>query len=138
MRRSTWLCTRAYCDSSPPGSSRKSRRQCKRNTVTNELLGFTDAPASPPKERGSYRILNAQKRDYANLAGAEPRKRRKRQILLPSEKRADEPSLGCTPSEGTIEASCQCSNQEVGHSCPLNKFVCALSLRFTFLYLALD
>ncbi|CAI7634995.1 unnamed protein product [Penicillium pancosmium] len=69
-------------------------------------------PASPPKERGCYRILNAQKRDYANLARAESRKRRKRQILQRSETRADEPSLGCTAAEGTIEAICQCSNQE--------------------------
>lgn len=35
-------------------------------------------PASPHRERGSYRILNAPKRVYPNLAGAEPRKRKKR------------------------------------------------------------
>ncbi|KAJ6105284.1 hypothetical protein N7523_010094 [Penicillium sp. IBT 18751x] len=69
-------------------------------------------PASPPKGRGSYRILNAQKRDYANLARAEPRKRRKRQIPQRSEKSADEPSLGCTAADGTVEAGCQSTNQE--------------------------
>ncbi|CEJ62619.1 hypothetical protein PMG11_11116 [Penicillium brasilianum] len=69
-------------------------------------------PASPPKGRGSSRLLNAQKRDYANLTGAESRKKRKRQIPQRSEKCADEPSLGCTAAEGTIEVGPQCSNHE--------------------------
>ncbi|KAJ5267410.1 hypothetical protein N7478_010218 [Penicillium angulare] len=35
-------------------------------------------PASPHRERGYYRILYTPKRVYSNLAGAEPRKRKKR------------------------------------------------------------
>lgn len=88
-------------------------------------------PASPSKGRGSSRLLNAQKRDYANLAGAEARKRRKRQISQRSEKCTDEPLHQCTTAEGTIEAGSQCSHQEVGHSCP-NELVSTLSLRFPF------
>lgn len=88
-------------------------------------------PASPPKGRGSSRLLNAQKRDYANLAGAKARKRRKRQIPQRSEKSTDEPLHQCTAAEGTIEAGSQRPHQEVGHSCP-NKLVSTLSLRFPF------
>lgn len=43
-------------------------------------------PASPHRGRGSYRILNAPKRNYGNLAGAETRKKRKRPISKLSEK----------------------------------------------------
>ncbi|KXL49178.1 MAG: hypothetical protein FE78DRAFT_534645 [Acidomyces sp. 'richmondensis'] len=62
-------------------------------------------PASPHRGRGSYRILNAPKRNYGNLAGAETRKKRKRPISKLSEKCgnkspdriADEPiGAGCT------------------------------------------
>jgi hypothetical protein len=69
-------------------------------------------PASPHRERGSYRILNAQKRNYANLAGAEPRKRRKRQISKPSEKRGEEPTSDQI-AYGTIEMGCQNITQQV-------------------------
>jgi hypothetical protein len=89
--------------------------------------------ASPPKGRGSSRLLTAQKRDYASLTGAESRKRRKRRIPQRSEKCADEPSLGCTAAEKTIEGGSQCSNHEVGRSCPSSKSVSMLGLRFTFL-----
>ncbi|KAJ5111726.1 hypothetical protein NUU61_001356 [Penicillium alfredii] len=46
-------------------------------------------PASPHRERGSYRIMNAPKRNYTSLAGVEPRKRRKRPISKLSRKGGD-------------------------------------------------
>ncbi|KAL7649125.1 hypothetical protein ACMYSQ_012470 [Aspergillus niger] len=59
-------------------------------------------PASPARGRGSNRISNAQKREYANLAGAEPRKKKKKQIRQCPDKCGNEPSPGRI-ADGTIE-----------------------------------
>ncbi|KAJ5460929.1 uncharacterized protein N7458_002481 [Penicillium daleae] len=76
-------------------SSRKSRRQCKRNPVTNQLLGFTDASSFATK-----------------TASGRTKEEKKAADSTAFKKRADEPSLGRTAAEGTIEEGCQCSNQE--------------------------
>ncbi|KAJ5117563.1 hypothetical protein N7448_011195 [Penicillium atrosanguineum] len=66
-------------------------------------------PASPDKGRGSYRLSNAQKRDYANLAGSRPRKR-KRQISKPSRKSGDESTSDKIPD--VTEVGYQSRNQQ--------------------------
>ena len=86
-------------------------------------------PASPHKGRGSYRILNAQKRNYANLAGAEPRKR-KRQIPQRSEKRGDESSSDRIANR-TIEVGCQSIDQQACYSSHLDSLFHILDPRLT-------
>ncbi|KZN86259.1 hypothetical protein EN45_047750 [Penicillium chrysogenum] len=42
-------------------------------------------PASPYEGRGSYRLLQARKKNYTNQAGARKRKKRKQKTAKPSE-----------------------------------------------------
>jgi hypothetical protein len=84
-------------------------------------------PASPAKGRGSTRISNAQKRDYANLAGAEPRKKKKKQTQQGSGKCADEPSPGRI-ADGTIETGSRNLDQPVWHCFALNRLTYLLDL----------
>ncbi|KAJ6041556.1 uncharacterized protein N7446_010562 [Penicillium canescens] len=68
-------------------------------------------PASPHGRRGSYRILNAPKRNYGKLAGPEPRKRRKRPISKLSKNCGDKSPSDRIPDE-PIEAGCQNISQQ--------------------------
>jgi hypothetical protein len=77
-------------------------------------LALQTPPASPHRGRGSYRILNAPKRDYGNLAGAEPRKRRKRPVSKRSEKCGDK-SPSDRIADEPIEVDCQNIRQQVCH-----------------------
>lgn len=84
-------------------------------------------PASPARGRGSNRISNAQKREYANLAGAEPRKKKKKQIRQCPDKCGNEPSPGRI-ADGTIETGSRNIDQPVWHSFALNRSTYLLDL----------
>jgi hypothetical protein len=77
-------------------------------------------PASPAKGRGSNRISNAQKREYANLAGADPRKKKKKQIRQCPDKCGNEPPPGRI-ADGTIETGSLIIDQQVWHCFTLNR-----------------
>ncbi|KAJ5709036.1 hypothetical protein N7493_010370, partial [Penicillium malachiteum] len=81
------------------------------NTEESSFSALQTPPASPHRERGSYRILNAPKRVYPNLAGAEPRKRKKRPNSKLSGHLSDI-SLSDRPSQKSIELNLQDDTQE--------------------------
>ena len=97
-------------------------------------LALQTPPASPHRERGSYRILNAPKRNYGNLAGAEPRKRRKRPISKLSENLGDK-SLDRIADE-PIEVGCKNISQQVCHFGHQTKLFQVLDPRLTSFDLA--
>jgi hypothetical protein len=89
-------------------------------------------PASPAKGRESNRISNAQKGEYANLAGAEPRKEKKKQIRQCPNNCGNEPPPGRI-TDGTIETGSRIIDQPVWHCFALNRLTYLLDLMCIFL-----